>query len=248
MKAIFLAAGEGYRMGNLTTNNPKPLIKINGKSILERQICLLQKFGISEIIVIRGPHPDRFKLNVEYVNDVKFNEHDQLGSLILAKEKIQNDVLIIFADILFDELILAKILESKEDITIAVDMNWEKYDLRRENTIDEADKVTISKGVIKRIFKNINEIDKKFEIGEFIGLLKLTKNGSKDFNRIYSELTLKKNQRFHDSTSLKKAKLVDFLQEIIEHDIKIKPVIIHGKWCEIDTLEDLELAEKIFSN
>ena len=37
-------------------------------------------------------------------------------------------------------------------------------------------------------------------------------------------------------------------QEIIEHDIKIKPVIIHGKWCEIDTLEDLELAEKIFSN
>ena len=127
-------------------------------------------------------------------------------------------------------------------------MNWEKYDLRRENTIDEADKVTISKGVIKRIFKNINEIDKKFEIGEFIGLLKLTKNGSKDFNRIYSELTLKKNQRFHDSTSLKKAKLVDFLQEIIEHDIKIKPVIIHGKWCEIDTLEDLELAEKIFSN
>ena len=245
MKAIFLAAGEGYRMGNLTTNNPKPLIKINGKSILERQICLLQKFGISEIIVIRGPHPDRFKLNVEYVNDVKFNEHDQLGSLILAKEKIQNDVLIIFADILFDESILTKILESKEDITIAVDMNWEKYDLRRENTIDEADKVAISKGTIKRIFKNINEIDKKFEIGEFIGLLKLTKNGSKEFNRIYSELTLKKNQGFHDSTSVKRAKLVDFLQEIIEHNIEIKPVIIHGKWCEIDTLEDLELAEKI---
>ena len=248
MKAIFIAAGEGSRMGNLTKNNPKPLIEINGKSILERQICLLQKFGINEIIVIRGPHPNRFKFNVEYINDVKFNEHDQLGSLILAKEKIQNDVLIIFADILFDESILAKILESKEDIAIAIDMNWEKYGLRHENTIDKADKVAISKGTIKRIFKNMSEDDKKFEIGEFIGLLKLTENGSKDFNRIYSELTLSENQRFHDSISLKKAKLVDFLQEIIEHNIEIKPVIIHGKWCEIDTLEDLELAGKMFNN
>ena len=94
----------------------------------------------------------------------------------------------------------------------------------------------------------MSEDDKKFEIGEFIGLLKLTENGSKDFNRIYSELILSENQRFHDSISLKKAKLVDFLQEIIEHNIEIKPVIIHGKWCEIDTLEDLELAGKMFNN
>ena len=75
MKAIFIAAGEGSRMGNLTKNNPKPLIEINGKSILERQICLLQKFGINEIIVIRGPHPNRFKFNVEYINDVKFFQY-----------------------------------------------------------------------------------------------------------------------------------------------------------------------------
>ena len=65
MKAIFIAAGEGSRMGNLTKMIPKPLIDVNGISILDRQICLLQKFGINEIIVIRGPHPETYKLNVQ---------------------------------------------------------------------------------------------------------------------------------------------------------------------------------------
>ena len=59
---------------------------------------------------------------------------------------------------------------------------------------------------------------------------------------------ISENEKFHDAPSFEKAKLVDFLQEIIEHDIKIEPTIVNGKWCEIDTLEDLELAKKIFHN
>jgi phosphoenolpyruvate phosphomutase len=248
MKAIFIAAGEGSRMGNLTKMIPKPLIDINGVSILGRQICLLQKFGIDEIIVIRGPHPETYKLNVQYVDDVGFQEHDQLGSLMVAKKNIKNDTLIIFGDILFDESILVKILEDKNDISIAIDMNWEKYESRHENPIEEADKVVISDGKIKRIFKDMQEIDKKLDIGEFIGLMKLTKKGSDNFNRIYDKLKIAKNEKFHDALSFEKAKLVDFLQEIIDHDIEIEPIIINGKWCEIDTLEDLELAKKIFHN
>ena len=248
MKAIFIAAGEGSRMGNLTKMIPKPLIDVNGISILDRQICLLQKFGIDEIIVIRGPHPETYKLNVQYVDDVEFQKHDQLGSLMVAKKNIQNDTLIIFGDILFDESVLMKVLENKNDITIAVDMNWEKYESRYENPIEEADKVAISDGKIKRIFKDMKEIDENLEIGEFIGLMKLTKDGSNNFNYVYDKLDISKNGKFHDALSFKKAKLVDFLQEIIEHGIEIEPTIINGKWCEIDTPEDLELAKKLFCN
>jgi L-glutamine-phosphate cytidylyltransferase len=248
MKAIFIAAGEGSRMGNLTKMIPKPLIDVNGISILDRQICLLQKFGIDEIIVIRGPHPETYKLNVQYVDDVEFQKHDQLGSLMVAKKNIQNDTLIIFGDILFDESVLMKVLENKNDITIAVDMNWEKYESRYENPIEEADKVAISDGKIKRIFKDMKEIDENLEIGEFIGLMKLTKDGSNNFNYVYDKLDISKNGKFHDALSFKKAKLVDFLQEIIEHGIEIEPTIINGKWCEIDTHEDLELAKKLFCN
>ena len=41
MKAIVIAAGEGSRMGKLTKNIPKPLVLVNGKSIIERQLSIL---------------------------------------------------------------------------------------------------------------------------------------------------------------------------------------------------------------
>ena len=60
MKAIFIAAGEGSRMGKLTIDSPKPLIEVNGRSILERQVSLLKKSGITEILIITGPFPDKY--------------------------------------------------------------------------------------------------------------------------------------------------------------------------------------------
>ena len=47
--------------------------------------------------------------------------------------------------------------------------------------------------------------------------------------------------------SLKKAVLTDMLQELIDSKIIISPIIISGKWSEIDTLQDLEIAKKKFS-
>ena len=54
MKVIILAAGRGKRLGHYTKEIPKPLIDINGKSIIERQIELFKKNGITEIFVVRG--------------------------------------------------------------------------------------------------------------------------------------------------------------------------------------------------
>jgi len=52
--------------------------------------------------------------------------------------------------------------------------------------------------------------------------------------------------KFHDAASLKKAKFVDILQELISLGIIITPVYIEGKWCEIDTPYDLKRAKNIF--
>ena len=80
MNVIFIAAGSGSRLGNLTTNLPKPLVPVNGKSIIERQVSLFQKNGIENITVVVGPNKDKFRLkNIEYIYDDKHLEHDQLG-------------------------------------------------------------------------------------------------------------------------------------------------------------------------
>ena len=249
MKAIFIAAGEGSRMGDLTFDTPKPLIEVNGRSILERQTSLLKKFGINEILVITGPFPNKYNFkNVSYVNDQNFKKHDQLGSLGTAINEIYDDVLIIFADIIFDESILEQVCNNNSNVVIAVDMDWEKYRIRNENPIDDADKVSIYDKTVKRIFKQKTNDDDKSSIGEFIGLMKLNPIGAQKFREIFSNLEKTHNGKFHDAESFTSAKLVDFLQEMIEHEIIIHPEIIHGKWCEIDTIQDLEIARKMFKD
>ena len=234
-------------MGKLTQNIPKPLVKVNGKSIIERQLSILKQNKILDVIIITGPHNEKFNFEkIRYIRDENFLEHDQLGSLISAKKEINGDVILLFADIVFENIVLAKILESKSDISIAVDMNWERtYASRPDNSFDDADKVRFERGNLSRIFKTMTDEDKKFEIGEFIGLMKLSKNGSKQLVDCYEKIQNIHKGKFHDALSLKKAKLVDLLQELIENKIKIDAIPITGKWCEIDTEEDLEIAKKI---
>ena len=248
MKAIIIAAGEGSRMGKLTQNIPKPLVMVNGKSIIERQISILKKNGILDIIIITGPHHEKFNFEkIRYIRDKNFLEHDQLGSLISAKKEIGGDVIILFADIIFENTVLTKILESKSDISIAVDMNWARtYTSKPDGSFDKADKVRFEQENVSRIFKTMTEADKKFEIGEFIGLIKLSKNGSKQLVECYEKIQNVHKGKFHDAISLEKAKLVDILQELIENKIRIDAIPITGEWCEIDTEEDLEIAKKKF--
>tara|TARA_B110000014_G_C20119694_1_gene592806 strand:- start:1464 stop:2210 length:747 start_codon:yes stop_codon:yes gene_type:complete len=248
MKAIILAAGDGSRMGNLTKNLPKPLIDINGSSIIERQLHNLRKNSIFNIIIITGPNNEKFNFsNIEYVSDKNSKIHDQLGSLMCAKNSIVDDTLIIFGDIVFEESILEQILESNHDVVLAVDMNWEKsYSNRTDNLFDDADKVKIQNGKASKIFKNFTKFDNKSDIGEFLGLMKLSGNGSKKFRECYEKLVLSHSGKFHDAESLEKAKLIDLLQELLCQEIEINVIPITGKWCEIDTEQDLKFAKEIF--
>ena len=63
MKAIIIAAGSAKRPGKQTRELPKGLLEINGKTILERQIDVLRNNEIQEIIIITGPHKEKFKFD-----------------------------------------------------------------------------------------------------------------------------------------------------------------------------------------
>ena len=248
MKAIFIAAGEGSRLGNLTKDLPKPLVDVNGKSIIERQISLLRKNNVNDIVVITGYKKEKFTFkNIEYVHNPNFREQEQTGSLMTARSKIVGDVLIMFGDILFEEIILQQILDSKGDIVIAVDKNWEKsYEERHDNPKSEADKVLIKDNKVIQISAKNIEVNDDNDVGELLGLIKLSMKGSKILIDQYEKLENSHIGKFHDAVSFKKAKFVDMLQELLSSGIVITPVSIKGKWCEIDTKHDLEIAKKMF--
>ena len=97
-----------------------------------------------------------------------------------------------------------------------------------------------------QIKKNIQ--NEKNLIGEFIGIMKLSAEGSKIFVKKYEELLKNNKGSFHEASSVLKAYLTDMIQELVDSQIHVEPVFISGKWCEIDTMQDLKTAEKIFQN
>ena len=249
MRAIILAAGSGLRLGEYTQDIPKTLVDVNGKSILERQISLLKEYGINEIFVVTGYKREKYVLkDIEYIFNPRYSETEQLASMMVARTKVSDDVLIIFGDIIFDSQILQQILSSNDDIAIAIDLDWEKsYNERPDNPKSLADKVLINQKKILQISAKETSLDIKNQaVGEFLGIIKLSGNGSKIIIKKYEELEKSHVGRFHDANSLEKAKLVDILQELIDSKIEIYPITISGKWCEIDTPMDLERARKIF--
>ena len=248
MKAIILSAGFGSRLGDLTKGIPKSLVDVNGKSIIQRQIETFRNNGIKEIIVIVGPHKEKFQLNdVEYVIDKNFHEHEQLSSLMTASKYFQNDIVISFGDVIVDNKIMKQIVESTYEFGIAVDLNWEKnYVNRDQHPKSEADNVLFDKeDNVLEIKKNIQKPDSK--IGEFAGITKLSKRGSDILLKKFNELKKSHNGRFHSASSLKQSIIPDMIQELIDSEINVEPIFISGKWGENDTPQHLEIARKLFS-
>lgn len=247
MKAIIISAGSASRLGELTKEKPKGLLDINGKTILDRQISLFRKNGIDEIIIITEPHKNFGIENVSYINDEHYEQHDVLGSLMTAKDEIKGRVLTSYSDILFEESILQQLLEFSGDIGIPVDLDWEKsYEGRTEHPKSEADNVLIKNKKIIRIQKEIEKMAVDEVMGEFLGPMILSEKGSEIFVENYLKLQQTHHGPFHKAPSLKKAYLTDMLQELIDLGYNVNPIIINGKWCEIDTPQDLEKARKLF--
>jgi len=246
MKVIIIAAGSAKRLGKHTSELPKGLLDINGKSILERQIDILRNNGIQEIIIITGPHKEKIKFNnVRYVEDLEHEKHDVLLSLMVAKNEINGDVIVTYSDILFDAKIIQQIIKSKVDIGVVTDMNWEqKYQNRTEHPKSQADNVIIEDNKIVRIKKNISKILEKQKNGEFIGIMKFSEKGSKKFVKEFNKVAKNNPNPFHDSNTFKKSYLTDMIQELIDQKILVEPITVDGDWCEIDTPQDLENARK----
>ena len=243
MKLLILAAGSGTRLGDLTEFIPKSLVEINNKTILERQMNIFQKFQKNNVIVIAGPNKDKFsKFNVEIFEDLEYNKHEQLGSLISINRYFDEDVIVIFSDIIFDEKIFQDIINIKCDIGIALDKNWKKnYTNRTEHPISQADLVKIKNNRIIEIKKNLEDED----TSEFIGILKFSSTGWKTLIDTCRELQ-NNNRKFHSAKSFQMAFITDMIQEFIDSNRDVKPIFVEGSWLEIDTLQDLNIAKKKF--
>lgn len=111
VKALILAGGKGTRLAELTKNLiPKPMVVMNGKTILERAVMQLKRYGVTDIFMSVGflnekirdhfGNGEKFGVKIEYIV-----ENEPLGSggaLFFVKDKIKSDLIVCPGDVIFD--------------------------------------------------------------------------------------------------------------------------------------------------
>lgn len=129
MKVIILAAGVGKRLWPLTQHRPKCLIELGGRTLLARYLDALAGVGIRQAVIVVGYKQDMIRSAVAADSrgvDVRYllNEHYQRGSissLWLAQTELDDDVLIMDADVLFHREILRRLITSTWSTALLMD-------------------------------------------------------------------------------------------------------------------------------
>jgi len=128
VKAIILAAGEGQRLRPLTENKPKCLVELGGRPILDWQIDVMHSCGIKDIVVVKGYQADKIvREDVRYYINHDYDTTNMVMTLWCAKDELEGEVVISYGDIVYTEDVLKRLVMAPYDISVVVDLDWQKY-------------------------------------------------------------------------------------------------------------------------
>lgn len=248
MKAIILAAGRGTRLGKYTQNLPKGMLNFNGKPLIEQQVEILRKGGINNIIIVRGYQAEKIQIpGVKYYLNEDYTNTNMVETLFCAEKEMDDDILVCYSDILYEEKVLRKVLESKAEVGVTADEDYGDYwQARRDNPEEDRESLVIDKeGKIGDLGNT--KCTKEEAKARYVGLIKFSKKGLEKLKEVYHKnkgLYSGKDEPWLRSKSFKKAYMTCLLQALINAGQKVEPIIIRRGWLEFDTVEDYEKYNK----
>ena len=237
-KAIILSAGQGSRLGHLTDDKPKCLIEFNGRTLLDRQLDALAANGVEEAVVVTGFRDDQIDAalarrgnagpRVRTVFNPFYKVADNLGSLFVAREELEGDVLVWNGDTLVSEALMARVVGNSERQGICVTID------RKESYDDDDMKVVVNEdGGLKAIGKRISEGVN----GESIGLLAFRGHGARRFR-----MAIEKAMRTTEGPTIWYLRVI----HQIAQEAPVWTFDINGEeWGEVDFPEDVEAAKAL---
>lgn len=245
MQAIILAAGMGKRLKDLTKEVTKCMVEVNGVTLIKRALTQLDEMNLSNIILVVGYKKDKLieyikSLNIKtpvtfIVNDV-YDKTNNIYSLYLAKQYLlKEDTLLLESDLIFDNVLLKKIVNSKEK-NLALVAKFKSWMDGTVVTLDDEDNVLNILSKKEFLFEDKDDYYKTVNIYKF----------SREFSEMYYVPFLEAyckalgNNEYYEQV----------LRVIVSLD---KPVIKGLKvednelWYEIDNIQDLNIAESLFA-
>lgn len=244
MKAIILAAGMGSRLKNITKDKTKCMVEVNGESLIKRLLKQLEKYTLEEIVIVTGYKEEILK---EYINNlgiktkIKFYNNDiydktnNIYSLgLVEKELLNNDILLIESDLIFEDKLLKNIINSsyKNLAVVSEYESWMDGTCVRlddeNNVVDFISSQRFSFNEVENLYKTVNiyKLSKEFNQKYYIPFLK-------------AYISSKGTNQYYES-------VFETLIKIIPNELK--GLKIEGlKWYEIDDKQDLDIAESLFA-
>lgn len=237
MRAVILAAGRGSRMHAQTDNQPKCLVKWQGKALLDWQLEALHHVGIRDIAVVTGYQREKLhSRNLrEFVNP-QWAESSMVESLICADEWFSSSpCLALYSDIVYSPKVLGPIAEPLDNVGVASYKRWlELWSLRFDDVLSDAESFRVSdEGMVLEIGSRASDL--QHIQGQFMGIVQFQPPSWKRFKDAIDELGFEKG-RIPDMTSV--------LGHIVAMNwMPIRAVEVEGMWAEFDSESDLSAAE-----
>ncbi len=244
MQAIILAAGMGKRLKELTQNNTKCMVKVNGVTLIERMLRQIEKQNMSRIIIVVGYEGQKLidyietlniKTPVTFIKNPIYDKTNNIYSLALAKDWLVKDDTILFeSDLIFEDSVLDALISDSRDTLALVD----KYESWMDGTcVKLGSDDSIEAFVPGKKFK-YNEIKDYYKT---VNLYKFSKHFSEThyvpFLDAY-QAALGENEYYEQVL-----RVITMLDEPV-----IMAKRLDGqKWYEIDDIQDLDIAESIFT-
>lgn len=232
MKAIILAAGVGKRLWQVTQHRPKCLIEIGGQSLLRRYLTTLASVGIRRADIVVGYKQDMIRaavasdscgVAVNFLVNEEFHR-GSISSLWIARTALNDDVIVMDADVLFHREILRRLVESPYENALLMDETVKQT--------GEECMVVVAGGRVIALTKKMPE---RYDYaGEGVGFLRVR---HADTPHVVASLR---------SSIDKGAWNMEYEDALLEYfrDVKVGHEKIGGlPWTEIDFVEDVQKAE-----
>ncbi|MAG56105.1 MAG: nucleotidyl transferase [Planctomycetes bacterium] len=248
MRAIIIGAGRGRRLMPTTENAPKCFAEVQGVSILDWILRAFREGGIDDVCFVGGYRIDAVRErypSFTFRENSRWQENNILDSLLCAEDLMDEPFICSYCDTLFTGDAVGKLVRSESDIALNVDTDWvEHYRYRTQHPPHDAEKVTVADGVVTRVHRNIEAAD---AYGEFTGLARFSSKGAQLFREHYHRCRRAfAGKAFREAAVFEMAYLIHLLQEMIEAGVEMAHADTPGHYREIDTQEDLDLAQRIW--
>ncbi len=234
--ALLLAAGAGTRLQPLTDGCPKCLTEVHGVSILGRLVSCLVEQGFKSLVVVVGYCGDQIRdylelnaagLDVRYVECHNYATTNNIYSLWMAREYIRGPFVLVECDLLFDSRLLG-MMRATNRVAVA---NYQPHLIGTTVSVNESGRVVS--------FHVGASLDTPSLAQKTVNLYSLSAAAWREVvRRLERRISAGKVHDYYE---------VVFAEMVAEGLLALQAVSFdEGRWCEIDTIDDLRVAEQLF--